>query len=266
MTYGFRKVLDGIAFTANKGELVSLLGSSGCGKTTLLRIVAGLNQPTSGFVEIDGIRVTKPSRQCGFMYQDGRIFPWFRAWRNVAFALAPDTAVKLRSAAESILQIVGLDARQSQLWPYQMSGGMLRRVALARALAGCPDVLLLDEPLSALDVSAKAQLIFLINQLRSGNHKLADLSSTIVLNVTHDILEAVELSDRVLTFKVGSNGAVIRESFEVPLPYPRDKASDQFGEICGKVLQSLLQPGVSQQPQGTSKNPDPPALGKITTF
>jgi len=97
---------------------------------------------------------------------------------------------------------------------------MLRRVALARALAGRPQILLLDEPLSALDVNSKAQLVHLFNQLRAGDHQQADLSNTVILNVTHDISEAIELSDRVLTFRIGSNGTIISESFSVSLDYP----------------------------------------------
>ncbi len=198
--FGTTLALDGLSLTLAPGELVALLGPSGCGKTTALRVVAGFERPDSGEVRVDGedvARMPAQRRGMGMVFQSYSLFPTMTARDNVAFGLrvrGQGTSAR-RAAANELLDIVGL-APQATQFPHQLSGGQQQRVALARALAIEPRVLLLDEPLSALDAKVRLQLRELIRsvQLRLG---------TTTLFVTHDQEEALSMSDRVGVMRDG---------------------------------------------------------------
>lgn len=198
--YGNRTVLRDISLELKAGELVSLLGPSGCGKTTLLRIVAGFDPPDAGRVVLDGRDITgltAAKRQMGMVFQAYSLFPNMTAEDNVRFGLRvrrQDAAAQQKRAAE-LLDLVGL-AEHAQKFPHQLSGGQQQRVALARALAIRPTLLLLDEPLSALDANVRVQL-------RDEIRRIQQETAVTTLFVTHDQEEALSISDRVVVMHEG---------------------------------------------------------------
>lgn len=186
--YGERVVIDGLDLTIRKGEFVALLGESGCGKTTLLRALAGLDP-------VDGGHIDGPS-QPAVVFQEHRLLPWAPLWRNVALGM--ETA-EGRAGAEAALQEVGLAGREED-WPRNLSGGQAQRVALARALVREPRLLLLDEPFAALDALTRIKMHVLIRELVA-RHRPG------VLLVTHDVDEAVAIADRILVMRGGEIAA-----------------------------------------------------------
>ena len=201
-TYGSVRALDGFSLSIAPGEFVALLGPSGCGKTTALRVLAGFEQPDSGRVVVNGTdlsNVSAQKRDMGMVFQSYSLFPNMNALNNVAFGLRmrKQNAEQRKSKAGELLELVGL-SDQSSKYPHQMSGGQQQRVALARALAIEPRVLLLDEPLSALDAKVRAELR---DQIRSLQQRLAITT----VFVTHDQEEALSMADRVC---VMSNGRI----------------------------------------------------------
>jgi nitrate/nitrite transport system ATP-binding protein len=209
-----------VSLDVARGEIVSLIGHSGCGKSTLLSMIAGLQKPSIGSITLDGRKITGPGRDRGVVFQNYSLLPWMSVWDNIFEAV--DSALKgapkaeKKERAEYFLQAVGLwEHRQKR--PSQISGGMKQRVAVARAFAIHPDVLLLDEPFGALDALTKASLQEELVKLWS-----LDNNTETVVVVTHDIDEAIFLSDRVA---VMTNGpwATIGEVVEVPLPRPRHR-------------------------------------------
>ena len=198
--FGQMSALDNFSLTIDPGELLAMLGPSGCGKTTALRILAGFDRPTSGPVAVDGREVSgipASKRDMGMVFQSYSLFPTMSALDNVAFGLrvrGARPAVR-RKAAGDLLELVGLGAH-TQKYPHQMSGGQQQRVALARALAIQPRLLLLDEPLSALDAKVREQLRDEIRRIQT------DLGVTTVI-VTHDQEEALSMADRVAVMNAG---------------------------------------------------------------
>lgn len=190
--YGERVVIDGLDLRINRGEFVALLGESGCGKTTLLRALAGLDAVDSG--HIDG------PEQPAVVFQEHRLLPWYSLWRNVALGLDDKAG---RAAAEAALSEVGLGDRLED-WPRNLSGGQAQRVALARALVREPRLLLLDEPFAALDALTRIRMHELVKHLVA-THRPG------VLLVTHDVDEAIALADRALIMRDG----VIAEEYPV---------------------------------------------------
>ena len=186
--YGGRAVIDGLDLEIGQGEFVALLGESGCGKTTLLRALAGLDRA-------DGGTITGSARPA-VVFQEHRLLPWDTLWRNVALGLPRRTA---RLLAEAALTEVGL-ARRMDDWPRNLSGGQAQRVALARALVQQPDLLLLDEPFAALDALTRIKMQGLVRQLVT-RHRPG------VLLVTHDVDEAITLADRALVMRGGTIAA-----------------------------------------------------------
>ncbi len=218
--FGKRPVLHGIDLTIAPGEFVVVIGRSGSGKSTLLRLLAGLDTPDSGVVDLG--EDASPDR-LRVMFQDGRLLPWRRVIENVALGLKKSDFSRARAALES----VGLADRADE-WPRVLSGGQKQRVALARALAADPRLILLDEPLGALDALTRLEMQGLIEDLwrRSG--------FTAVL-VTHDVAEAALLADRILLIEDGS----IALDMRVDLPRPR-RAGPAVAEIEAAVLSRLL--------------------------
>ena len=206
-------VLKDISFQVHQREFLSIIGPSGWGKPTLIRILAGLETATSGEILLDGKPVVAPGAERGMVFQKYTLFPWLTVCQNVMFGL--ESIGKDRDTAENIalqwLDIIGL-ARYADYYPGQLSGGMQQRVAIARALAPQPRVLLMDEPFGALDAQTRTQMQnYLLEVWRN-------IDITIIF-VTHDLDEAVYLSDRILALK--ANPGEINELIEVPLPRPR---------------------------------------------
>jgi sulfonate transport system ATP-binding protein len=216
--YAGRTVLDGVDLQIRPGEFVAIVGRSGCGKSTLLRAIAGLETPDEGRVAIDG------AADLRMMFQDARLLPWKTVLQNVALGLK-GAEQKARAALDS----VGLLARAGD-WPAVLSGGQRQRVALARALVHAPRLLLLDEPLGALDALTRIEMQQLIATL------WAERGFTAVL-VTHDVQEAVTLADRILLIENGR----IEMDLQVDLARPRARGSVAFGTLEKQVLDRVLE-------------------------
>jgi sulfonate transport system ATP-binding protein len=185
--------LERFSAEIKQGEIVAVIGGSGCGKSTLLRAVAGLEPATSGTVTLDRVAITSPHAKIGIIFQEPRLLPWLSVADNIGFGLSELPAAERRARVARALERVGL-ADKARAWPRELSGGQAQRVAIARALVPQPEVLLLDEPFSALDAFTRADL---------QDHLLdlwADTRPTLLL-VTHDVDEAVMLADRVLVMR-----------------------------------------------------------------
>lgn len=207
------RALDEVDLTVAAGEFVALTGKSGCGKTTLLRLMMGLEQPTGGGVELDGRPIRKPGRDRAMVFQRAELLPWRSALRNVTYGMEIDGVPREQrlARAHEFLELVGL-GEHAHLRPLQMSGGMQQRVGLARALAVDPEVLLMDEPFGALDAQTRESLQGSLLEIHMRTGK------TIVF-VTHDLEEAVLLADRVVV--MSPSPGRIREIIEVDIPRPR---------------------------------------------
>ncbi|MCS0628913.1 ATP-binding cassette domain-containing protein [Telluria mixta] len=219
--YAGRTVLDAVNLKIEPGEFVAVVGRSGCGKSTLLRAIAGLELPDAGQVRISG-GGQKP--EVRMMFQDARLLPWKTVLQNVALGLK-DGEERARAA----LQSVGLPDRADD-WPAALSGGQRQRVALARALVHEPQLLLLDEPLGALDALTRIEMQQLIESLWTARGFTAVL-------VTHDVQEAVVLADRILLIEQGR----LALDLDVGLARPRARGSVEFGALEQKVLDRVLQ-------------------------
>ncbi len=224
--------LDHVSLQVDEGEFVCLVGASGCGKTTLLNIIAGLEKPDSGNVLADGKRITSPGRDRLVMFQEPALFPWLDVFGNVLFGLKlkPNLTNKdRRDVAKYYLELVGL-TRFERANIHELSGGMKQRVALARALAPNPRVLLMDEPFAALDALTREQLYGDLQRIWEERKK------TIVF-VTHNVREAACLGERVLLFS--PHPGRIQEEFAVDLPRPRDINSVDLAGYATKIIRSL---------------------------
>jgi sulfonate transport system ATP-binding protein len=214
--FGPRPILDGLDLEIEKGEFVALLGQSGCGKTTLLRALAGLDS-------VDGGTLSVPVNR-SVVFQEPRLLPWWRVQQNVAIGLTGTDA--LRRAARALGE-VGLSAR-SEAWPATLSGGEAQRVALARALVREPELLLLDEPFAALDALTRIRMHALVRDLVE-RHRPA------VLLVTHDVDEAIALADRILVMRAGRIGA----QYEVEAGAGRDRGTAAYAALRATILTEL---------------------------
>jgi NitT/TauT family transport system ATP-binding protein len=224
--------LDRVSLNVAEGEFVCLVGASGCGKTTLLNIIAGLEKPDSGSVLADGKPVTGPGRERLVMFQEPALFPWLTVFGNVLFPLKlkPNLTHKdRRDVAKYYLELVGL-SRFEHANIHELSGGMKQRVSLARALAPNPRVLLMDEPFAALDALTREQLYGDIQEIWKARRK------TIVF-VTHNVREAACLGDRVLLF--APHPGRIQEEFAVKLPRPRDINSVDLAAYATRITKAL---------------------------
>ena len=217
--------LAGVDLEVRPGEFLSIIGGSGCGKSTFLRIVAGLERNDAGTVTVDGARVEGPSLDRGIMFQDSRLLPWLTVERNVAFALSRTPKAEARERVAEALRVVGLTGFE-KAYPHQLSGGMAQRAAIARVLVNKPRVLLLDEPFGALDALTKIQMQQELLRIWEAER------STVIL-VTHDIEEAVFLGDRVAI--MSSRPGTVRRFVDVHLPRPRDRADAGFAALRKKI-------------------------------
>jgi len=233
---GIEAVRD-LTFDLGKNELVCLVGPSGSGKTTLLKCIAGLLEPTSGTVTLDGKRVTGPPKKMAVVFQEyGRsLFPWLRVADNVELPLknAGVPKAKRKELVAEALESVGLSHATKQ-YPWQLSGGMQQRVAIARAIAYQPEVLLMDEPFAAVDAQTRADLEDLVRSIR-------ERLGVTVLFVTHDIDESVYLGTRVII--LSSSPTVVQEDLVIDLPEQRDqletRALPRFTELRHHVYEQI---------------------------
>ncbi|CAN5187572.1 aliphatic sulfonates ABC transporter ATP-binding protein [soil metagenome] len=230
--YGKRQVLRHAELAIAPGEFVAIVGRSGCGKSTLLRLVAGLEAATQGAIRRDAQEVKGLRGDTRVMFQDARLLPWRRVIDNVALGLP---AGSYQAAAEVLAQ-VGLAERQTE-WPARLSGGQRQRVSLARALVHNPRLLLLDEPLGALDALTRIEMHQLIEGLWQRNGFTA-------LLVTHDVQEAVALADRVILIEDGR--IALDES--ISLPRPRQRSDPRFGVLEKRILDRVLQQPAEETP------------------
>ncbi|MDQ9010663.1 ATP-binding cassette domain-containing protein [Acinetobacter gerneri] len=224
--YGDVKVLEDLDLTIQAGEFIAIVGRSGCGKSTLLRLIADLEQASYGeikFKSTENFREGITSDDIRVMFQDPRLLPWKNILENVQLGLKKQQHDK----AAQLLEKVGLQEK-SKLWPSQLSGGQRQRSALARALSHTPRILLLDEPLGALDALTRLEMQNLIEKL------WLEQGFTTIL-VTHDVSEAVQLADRIILLDKGH----IRQQFKVELNRPRKKNA-QFAELEQQVLDAVL--------------------------
>ena len=231
-------VLAEIDLEVRAGEIVSVVGPSGCGKSTLLRILAGLDRKHEGQVLVRGRAVDGPTRTVGFMFQEPRLLPWLSVERNVVFGLDREHKNHGRNGVAEPLAKVQLDGSE-KLFPRELSGGMMQRTALARALAAKPAVLLLDEPFSALDAFTRMHL----QELVLGLWERSQL--TMVL-VTHEIDEALYLSDRVVV--LSERPAQVAEVIPVPIARPRDRREPALLALRGHLLEKLRLAGRKPSP------------------
>lgn len=224
------EALHDVNLDIRSGEFISFIGPSGCGKTTLLRLIAGLDVPQLGELFIDGVKIEGPSYERSYVFQQSNLFPWETIEDNIAAGLKARKIYKVRkSDVTEYLKITGLESFR-KAYPHQVSGGMAQRASLARALINDPKVLLLDEPLGALDAFTRMDI----------QDKLLELwkrKNTTMVLVTHDVDEAVYLSDRVVIMT--PLPGKIDDIIEIKLERPRDRSSDDFVRYRNEILKKL---------------------------
>jgi ABC-type nitrate/sulfonate/bicarbonate transport system ATPase subunit len=230
-TFGQLEVLSEINLTVDKGEFAAIVGPSGCGKSTALRMIAGLERPTTGEVLANGEPIVKPDPRRILIFQEHALYPWRTVEQNVGFGLelanVPEKERKAR--VDEVLDKVGLNGFQNY-YPHQLSGGMRQRASIARALVMNPEVLLLDEPYGALDAITRLTMQNELIKLWQGTGKT-------VLLITHDIDEAVYLADTIYVMSPRP-GRVIR-SVKSDMPRPRDRNSAEFVHLRQQIMESL---------------------------
>ena len=232
-------VLDRASLSICAGEMMSLIGPSGCGKSTLLRLIAGLEAPTAGELLVGNEPITGPSAERGLMFQDHNLFPWLTVRGNIQAGLVARGVLRVRRReVDEFMRLVGLEGF-ANVYPHQLSGGMAQRTALARALVNHPKVLLLDEPLGALDQFTRMRMQDEVLRV------WRDRGTTMLL-VTHDIDESIYMSDRIalLTPRPGR----IERLIEVNLPRPRLRNSPDFLQLRSDILQTLHLAGQADGP------------------
>jgi len=226
---GLLQVVDGLDFEVADGEFVAIVGPSGCGKSTLMNMLAGFDRPDEGSIMIDGVRAVRPSAKGILISQHGSVFPWLTVQQNLMFGLNGDGHGDKAALADHYAAMVGLKGFEAA-YPHELSGGMLKRVELARAFVVKPDILYMDEPFSALDA---------LMNLRMRNELLRILGEErhTVLLITHDVEEAVYMADRILV--LSARPTTIQATFEVRLPHPRRLSSPEAQALREAVLKEL---------------------------
>ncbi len=226
---GALHVLDDISFEVADGDIVAIVGPSGCGKSTLMNILAGFDRPDRGSVSIDGAPLTKPSPRGILISQAGSVFPWLTVQQNLMFGLDGHDVGDRRRLADHYAEMVGLKGFEAR-YPHELSGGMLKRAELARALVVKPEILYMDEPFSALDA---------LLHLRMRNELLRILAQerhTVVL-ITHDVEEAIHVANRVLV--LSTRPTRIQATFDVPFAHPRQLSSAPVQELRAAIPREL---------------------------
>jgi ABC-type nitrate/sulfonate/bicarbonate transport system ATPase subunit len=219
-----------LSLSIDAGELVSLVGPSGCGKSTLLRLLAGLESPTRGQLLMGSDTIQGPSADRGLVFQDPNLFPWLTVRRNMQAGLVARHVLRQRKhEVDEFMKLVGLESFADS-YPHQLSGGMAQRVGLARALVNHPRVLLLDEPLGALDAFTRMRM-------QDELLKLWQIRGTTMLLVTHDIDEAIYMSDRIVL--MSPRPGRVDRVIEVDLPRPRQRHSNEFFQLRTRILDLL---------------------------
>ena len=227
--------LNEINLTMKSGEFISLVGPSGCGKSTILRLVAGLIMPTTGNLTVDDNEIQGPSPERGMVFQKPTLFPWLTVKDNIAFSLKMQGKLKgNEDKVEKMLDVIGLGSFRDD-YPGQLSGGMAQRVALVRSLINEPDILLLDEPLGALDAFTRMNMQDEILRIWQEKEQLA-------IMVTHDVDEAVYMGSRVIV--MDSNPGRVVSDITIKEKYPRDRSSAMFVEYRNEILNKLHYGGI----------------------
>jgi ABC-type nitrate/sulfonate/bicarbonate transport system ATPase subunit len=228
-SFGALAVLDGVTFDVRDGEFVAIVGPSGCGKSTLLNVLAGFERPDRGTLEIDGAAPAGPSPKGILISQNGSVFPWLTVQENLMFGLSGDSRRDKAELADRYTAMVGLKGFEAA-YPHELSGGMLKRVELARALVVKPEILYMDEPFSALDALMRLKMQ---TELR----RILDEERHTVLLITHDVEEAIVLADRVLV--LSARPARIQTEIRVDLPHPRKLSSPDAQSLREAILKEL---------------------------
>lgn len=222
--------LNGFHLDVKPGSFISLIGPSGCGKSTLLRLIGGLDKPDQGEIVVDDVKVTKPGSDRGFAFQGSNLFPWLTVEKNISFGLRARKIYKQKKADVSeYIKLVGLEGFEKS-YPHQLSGGMQQRASLARALVGHPAVLLLDEPLGALDAFTRMNLQDEILDIWK-KHNMT------MIMVTHDVDEAIYMSDQVVV--MSARPSKVEAVLDIDLPRPRARAQDTFHVYRSRILEIL---------------------------
>ena len=222
--------LTSVTTTMESGEFISLVGPSGCGKSTMLRLIAGLITPTTGKLTVNGEEIEKPAPDRGMMFQKATLFPWLTVRDNIAFSLKMQGKLKgNEDKVENMIKVIGLEDFRED-YPAQLSGGMAQRVALVRSLINEPPILLLDEPLGALEAFTRMNMQDEILKIWHEKQQLAVM-------VTHDVDEAIYMGTRVLVMDAHP-GRVIAD-ITIDLPFPRDRGSREFVEYRIDILNKL---------------------------
>lgn len=222
--------LANIDLELHDNEFVSIVGTSGCGKSTILRLIAGLIVPTEGKITLNGEAVTGPDPNRGMVFQKPTLFPWLTVEKNISFSLRMQKKFdKNKDKVDQMLKLIGLEEFRDD-YPPQLSGGMAQRVALVRSLINEPDILLLDEPLGALDAFTRMNMQDEILNMWKERKQL-------VVMVTHDVDEAIYMGTRVLVME--SKPGRIRADIPIEMQYPRNRSSSQFVGYRNQILEML---------------------------
>jgi len=221
------EVIRGIDFSVADGEFVAVVGPSGCGKTTLLNIIAGFDRPDHGQVTVNGSPMTRPSPTGIVISQQGSVFPWLTVRQNLMFGL--NGHADGRPLADHYIGLVGLKGFENS-YPHELSGGMLKRVEVARALVVKPEILYMDEPLAALDAMTRYRMRIELLRILSEERRTS-------LLVTHDVEEAIHMADRIMV--LSARPTTIQGVFDVPFPQPRKLSSPELQDLKESVLREL---------------------------
>ncbi|MDR0561910.1 MAG: ABC transporter ATP-binding protein [Spirochaetaceae bacterium] len=233
-------VLDNINLTFQPGEFISLIGPSGCGKSTLLRLIAGLAGADQGELRLDDAAITAPGYERGLVFQDPTLFPWKTIYENIAFGLRSRGVYKTeKQRIPEFIKLVGLEGFE-KAYPHHLSGGMAQRAALARALVNNPKVLLLDEPLGALDAFTRMNM-------QDEILKIWERRGMTTVMVTHDVDEAIYMADRIVV--MSARPAKIEQVITVEIGRPRQRDNVEFLELRAKILQILHYAGNREELQ-----------------